>query len=81
MTMLVLLLTTGLEKEAILFFMPLSLSPYTLLLQHHFFPLISAFNSRDGLRRKRETACRLLLSLQGLRNDDGDAVDSVVNVG
>ena len=30
-------LTTGLEKEAILFFMPLSLSPYTLLLQNHFF--------------------------------------------
>ena len=58
--------------------MPLSLSPYTLLLQNlFFFSLISAFNSRDGLRRERETACRLLLSLQSLINDDGDAVDNV----
>ena len=58
--------------------MPLSLSPYTLLLQHHFFfSLISAFDLHNGLRRKRETACRLLLSLQSLRNDDGDAVDNV----
>ena len=65
------------ERGNFIFHATLPKSLHLTFAKSFFFSLISAFNSHNGLCRKRETACRLLLSLQSLRNDDGDAVDNV----
>ena len=64
------------ERGNFIFHATLTQSLHLTFVTSFFFPLISAFDSLNGLHRKGGTARCLLLSLQSLRNDDCDAVDN-----